>query len=74
MLEKTFPVGRPSWDGNNDNRANSAQVQMILPTRAELGNIEMLSQWWRKKTHKPAAFSLNIPLVSTINCALNHIN
>jgi hypothetical protein len=35
-------------DGNNDNRANSAQVMMILPTRAEIGNIEKFSQWWKK--------------------------
>jgi hypothetical protein len=27
-----------SDDGNTDNRANSAQVQLNLPTRAELGN------------------------------------
>ena len=26
-----------SNDGNSDNRANSAQLQMNLPTRAELG-------------------------------------
>jgi hypothetical protein len=44
---------------------------MNLPTRAELGNIEILSQWWGTK-QKPAAFSLNIQLVSTINCASNH--
>jgi hypothetical protein len=30
-------VGR-LLDGNSDNRANSAQVKMNLPTRAELGN------------------------------------
>jgi hypothetical protein len=40
---------------------------MILPTRAELGNTEILSQWLKKR------FSLNIPLVSTINCAQNQI-
>ena len=36
----TFPgcqqVGLDDW--NSDNRANSAQVQLNLPTRAELGN------------------------------------
>jgi hypothetical protein len=48
MLEKPFPVGRPSRDGNNDNRANSAQVQMILPTRAEIGNIEIFPNGGKK--------------------------
>ena len=28
-------------DENSDNRANSAQVQMNLPTRADLGNINL---------------------------------
>jgi hypothetical protein len=32
-------VGRPARQvGNSDNRANSAQFQLTLPTGAELGN------------------------------------
>ena len=47
-LTKVVLLKMPFWyfsgrlgsdDGNSDNRANSAQVQMNLPTRAELGNI-----------------------------------
>ena len=39
----TFPVGSGRVgsglvDGNSDNRANSAQFQVKLPTGAELGN------------------------------------
>ena len=37
----TFPVGRRAAaadDGNTDNKANSAQFQLKLPTGAELGN------------------------------------
>ena len=33
----TFPGGPGQVDGNRDNRANSAQFQLKLPT--ELGNI-----------------------------------
>jgi hypothetical protein len=40
---------------------------MILPARAEIGNIEKIFPMVGKK-QKPAAFSLNIPLVSTLNC------
>ena len=45
-FKKTFP-GRVrsgqvrSDNGNSDNRANSVQVQINLPTRAELGNITL---------------------------------
>jgi hypothetical protein len=35
--------------GNSDNRANSAQVQMNLPIRAELGNIELYYKRREKK-------------------------
>jgi hypothetical protein len=31
--------------GNSDNRANSAQVQMNLPTRAELGKNKTMMNW-----------------------------
>jgi hypothetical protein len=61
MLGKTFLVGRLGRDSNSDNRANSAQVQMSLAILKFCPNGE--------KKYKPAAFSLNIALVSTINCA-----
>ena len=47
MRERKFRVGSglvglDDRVGNSDNRAYSAQVQMNLPTRAELGKIEKL--------------------------------
>ena len=45
LLLDTFPgrVGSArSDDGNSDNRANSAQFQVKLPTGAELGKILLM--------------------------------
>ena len=43
------------WDGNSDNRANSAQVHLKLPTRAELGKSDYVNKQKKMDFDKPTS-------------------